>query len=91
MAKSRMMREKVFITSIHLCIFTTISCACCKLNECVKSCLYPSFLQELAEQEGDMEKVTTIAQQLEEIEERADQLDKQRMKGLSAIRYSITY
>ena len=28
-----------------------------------------------------------LAQQLEELEERADQLDKQRTKGLSAIRF----
>ena len=42
--------------------------------------------QELAEIEGDRDKMSTLAQQLEELEERADQLDKQRTKGLSAIR-----
>lgn len=42
--------------------------------------------QELAEQEGDVDKASSLAQQLEEIEERAEELDKQRTKGLSAIR-----
>ena len=43
-------------------------------------------LQELAEQEGDMDRVSSLSQQLEAIEERAEELDKQRTKGLSAIR-----
>lgn len=42
--------------------------------------------QELAEQEGDAVRASSLAQQLEEIEERAEELDKQRTKGLSAIR-----
>ena len=44
-------------------------------------------LQELAEIEGDRDRMTMLTQQLEELEERADQLDKQRTKGLSAIRF----
>lgn len=46
----------------------------------------PGTHQELAEQEGDTVKASSLAQQLEEIEERAEELDKQRTKGLSAIR-----
>lgn len=41
----------------------------------------------MAEQEGETEKVKNLADKLVELEERADQLDKQRTKGLSAIRY----
>ena len=47
-------------------------------------------IQELAEQEGDLEKVGELASKLEEIEERAVELDKQRSKGLSAIRCVCT-
>jgi len=43
--------------------------------------------KELAEQEGDMDRVSSLSQQLEAIEERAEELDKQRTKGLSAISY----
>ena len=39
----------------------------------------------MAEQEGDIEKAGKLADKLLELEERADQLDKQRTKGLSAI------
>ena len=46
----------------------------------------PATHQELADQEGDVERASSLAQQLEEIEERAEELDKQRTKGLSAIR-----
>ena len=34
-----------------------------------------------------MDRSRELAQQLEELEERAEHLDKQRSKGLSAIRY----
>ena len=44
-------------------------------------------LQETAEEEGDAEKSKTLSDKLTELEERADLLDKQRTKGLSAIRY----
>lgn len=44
-------------------------------------------LQEVAEEEGDAEKSKTLSDKLTELEERADLLDKQRTKGLSAIRY----
>ena len=44
-------------------------------------------LQELAEQSGDSERVGELTKKLEELEERAEELDKQRSKGLSAIRY----
>ncbi len=43
----------------------------------------------MAEQEGDTEKTKSLGEKLQELEERADQLDKQRTKGLSAIRYCI--
>ena len=49
-------------------------------------CTHTHTHQELAEQEGDVDKASSLAQQLEEIEERAEELDKQRTKGLSAIR-----
>ena len=42
--------------------------------------------QELADIEGDTERVSVIAKQLEDLEERAVELDRQRSKGLSAIR-----
>ena len=35
-----------------------------------------------------MEKARNLGDKLSELEERADQLDKQRSKGLSAIRYN---
>jgi len=43
-------------------------------------------LQALAEQEGHDSKKEKLKQQLEDLEERAEELDKQRMKGLTAIR-----
>ncbi len=43
----------------------------------------------MAEQEGDVEKVGKLTTRLVELEERADLLDKQRTKGLSAIRCYI--
>ena len=45
-------------------------------------------VQELAEQSGDTERVGELKRKLEELEERAEELDKQRSKGLSAIRYA---
>ena len=42
--------------------------------------------QELAEQADDTDRSRMLTQQLEELEERAELLDKQRTKGLSAIR-----
>lgn len=46
--------------------------------------------QALAEQEGEGNKLEKIKQQLEDLEERAVELDKQRTKGLTAIRYTLT-
>lgn len=43
-------------------------------------------MQDLAEQAGDTDKVGELTRKLEELEERAEELDKQRSKGLSAIR-----
>ena len=43
-------------------------------------------MQELAEQEEDSETVSSLTLKLSELEEKAEQLDKQRSKGLSAIR-----
>ena len=43
-------------------------------------------VQELAEEDGDTETVSALTQELLELEEKAEQLDKQRSKGLSAIR-----
>ena len=43
-------------------------------------------VQELAEEDGDTETVAALTQELLELEEKAEQLDKQRSKGLSAIR-----
>jgi hypothetical protein len=43
-------------------------------------------VQELAEEDGDTETVSMLTQELLELEEKAEQLDKQRSKGLSAIR-----
>ncbi len=47
----------------------------------------PPPLQELAEVDGDQDRVGVLSTKIEEIEERAEELDKQRNKGLSAIRY----
>ena len=49
------------------------------------------IIQELAEQSGDTDKVGELTRKLEELEERAEELDKQRSKGLSAIRSVLTY
>ncbi|CAI8042531.1 RNA polymerase-associated protein RTF1 homolog [Geodia barretti] len=43
--------------------------------------------KELAEEDGDTETVSALTQELLELEEKAEQLDKQRSKGLSAISY----
>ena len=43
-------------------------------------------MQETAEEAGDAEKARNLGDKLNELEERADLLDKQRTKGLSAIR-----
>ncbi len=43
-------------------------------------------MQELAEVEGDHDRVGALSTKIDEIEERAEELDKQRNKGLSAIR-----
>lgn len=40
----------------------------------------------MAEEAGDSDAVSTLTQQLSELEEKAEQLDKQRSRGLSAIR-----
>lgn len=45
--------------------------------------------QALAEQQGEGSKLDKIKQQLEDLEERAEELDKQRTKGLTAIRYTL--
>jgi hypothetical protein len=42
--------------------------------------------QEIAQQTGSPDKASSIAKQLEELEERAEELDRQRTKSLSAIR-----
>ena len=63
-------------------------CACVRARVCVCVCV-----QELAEEDGDSETVTMLVQELSELEEKAEQLDKQRSKGLSAIRSAtnVTY
>lgn len=38
---------------------------------------------------GKNEEVGSIKKKLEELEERAEELDRQRSKGLSAIRYKV--
>ncbi len=38
-----------------------------------------------------MEKARSLTEKLSELEERADQLDKQRSKGLSAVRYCMWF
>lgn len=46
----------------------------------------------MAEESGDGEKVKVIQDELNELEERAEALDRQRTKNISAIRYkSYTY
>ena len=46
----------------------------------------PPSLQEQAEDMGNTAQVENLKRQLEEVEERAELLDKERSKGLSAIR-----
>ena len=46
----------------------------------------PPSLQEQAEDMGNTAQVENLKRQLEELEERAELLDKERSKGLSAIR-----
>lgn len=41
----------------------------------------------MAEENGDGEKVKVIQDELNELEERAEALDRQRTKNISAIRY----
>lgn len=42
----------------------------------------------MAEESGDGEKVKVIQDELNELEERAEALDRQRTKNISAIRYT---
>lgn len=44
----------------------------------------------MAEESGDGEKVKVIQDELNELEERAEALDRQRTKNISAIRYTHT-
>ena len=57
---------------------------------CVCVCVCVCAVQELAEEAGDSETVAVLNQELSELEEKAEQLDKQRSKGLSAIRSATT-
>lgn len=43
----------------------------------------------MAEESGDGERVKVIQDELNELEERAEALDRQRTKNISAIRYTI--
>ena len=43
--------------------------------------------QELAEQRGNRDEAEKIRSELEDLEEKAQHLDKMRSKGLSAIRF----
>ena len=47
----------------------------------------PPSPQEQAEDMGNTAQVENLKRQLEELEERAELLDKERSKGLSAIRF----
>lgn len=44
------------------------------------------ILKEVAEQQGNLDESQTLQSELEELEERAQELDKIRSRGLSAIR-----
>ena len=44
------------------------------------------FFKEIAEQQGNLDESQTLQTELEELEERAQELDKMRSRGLSAIR-----
>lgn len=56
------------------------------------SVISPQFhvfsLKAMAEESGDGEKVKVIQDELNELEERAEALDRQRTKNISAIRYT---
>lgn len=45
------------------------------------------LFKAMAEESGDGEKVKVIQDELNELEERAEALDRQRTKNISAIRY----
>lgn len=49
------------------------------------------WLKAMAEESGDGEKVKVIQDELNELEERAEALDRQRTKNISAIRYTHTH
>ncbi len=44
------------------------------------------MLQDMAASEGDEKKVLEIKQQLDELEERAEELDRRRTNNISSIR-----
>lgn len=48
--------------------------------------LHKSFLQEMADLVGDHEKSQKLQAELDELEERADQLDRQRTQTINSIR-----
>lgn len=48
--------------------------------------LYLLCLQAMAEESGDGDKAKVIQDELNELEERAEALDRQRTKNISAIR-----
>jgi hypothetical protein len=47
-------------------------------------------LQEMAEMEGDTEKAGDLRTQLEDLEERAIELDRRRTNNISGIRFVVT-
>ena len=51
--------------------------------------LFFIVMKEIAEQTGNREEAEKLRSELEELEEKASQLDKVRSKNLSAIRYGM--
>lgn len=69
----------------------SMSCLCWKTGEFIASRLSPRAdtslcMQAMAEDLGDQDKAKQIQDQLNELEERAEALDRQRTKNISAIR-----
>lgn len=81
MKKTQLLKEKV-------CNVSDVSQVNMPFYFCVLM-LIALCVQAMAEESGDGEKVKTLQDQLNELEERAEALDRQRTKNISAIRSEI--
>lgn len=82
MKKTQLLKDKVML-DVSGCVqevFTTVSLSF------ITHCHFWG-VKAMAEESGDGDRVKVIQDELNELEERAEALDRQRTKNISAIRY----